>query len=47
MHSNNFERIKKWYNQGIWSEDKVRNAVEKNQITPEEFEEITGKPYSS
>ena len=44
-HSKNFEKIKKWYDQGLWSKDKVAQAVVKGQITPEEYEEIVGEPY--
>lgn len=40
-----FERIKRFYDLGLWTESMVRNAVEKKLITPEEFEEITGKEY--
>lgn len=43
--SKNFEKIKKWYDQGLWNEAKVRNAVVHKQITEEEYEEIVGKPY--
>lgn len=35
-----FEKIKKWYNQGLWTEDMVRNAVEKGIITQEQAQEI-------
>lgn len=35
-----FERIKKWYSMGLWTEEMVRNAVRKNIITEEEFLEI-------
>lgn len=35
-----FERIKKWYKQGLWTEVMVRNAVLKHVITAEEAEEI-------
>ena len=37
-----FEKIKKWYNQGLWSEAMVRNAVEKGIISEEQFAEIVG-----
>lgn len=37
-----FERIKKWYKQGLWSKEMVANAVEKGIITPEQYTEITG-----
>lgn len=45
MHSKNFEKIKKWYDDGVWNETRVRNAVVKGMITEEEFTEITGKEY--
>lgn len=38
-------RIKKWYQQGLWNEQAVRNAVVKGVITPEDFYEITGIEY--
>lgn len=38
-----FEKIKKYYEQGLWDESRVRKAVAKNVITAEEFKEITGK----
>ena len=37
-----FERIKKWYSMGLWTEEMVRNAVRKNIITSNEFEIIIG-----
>ena len=40
-----YEEVKKYYNMGMWSEKKVRNAVVKGWITAEEFELITGKKY--
>ena len=38
-----FEKIKKYYDAGIWNEQRVREAVAKNVITAEQFKEITGK----
>ena len=38
-----FEKIKKYYDSGVWSEQRVREAVAKNVITAEEFKKITGK----
>ena len=38
-----FEKIKKYYEQGLWDESRVREAVAKNVITAEEFKAITGK----
>ena len=46
MHSKNFEKIKGYYDKGLWTEEMVYNVVgKKNGITPEEYEEITGEPY--
>ena len=39
-----FEKISRWYSQGLWSEQKVHDAVPK-LITAEEYEEITGDPF--
>lgn len=41
-----FEKVKIYYDNGLWGIDRVRNAVVKNWITAEEFEEITGEPYA-
>ena len=46
-HSPNYEKVKNYYEKGLWSIDRVHNAVVKGWITPEEFEEITGQPYES
>lgn len=40
-----YEKIKAWYELGVWSEERVRNAVEKGKITPEQYTQITGKTY--
>lgn len=37
--------VKKNYDNGFWSIDKVRDAVVRGWITSEEYEEITGKYY--
>lgn len=44
-HSKNYEKVKKFYKMGIWSEKMAWNAVGK-WITPDEYKEITGKDYS-
>lgn len=36
------EKIKKWYKQGLWTAEMVRNAVVKGKLTAEEAEEILG-----
>lgn len=42
--SKNFEKVKGFYDARQWSEEMVRNAVER-WITTEEFMKITGKEY--
>ena len=44
-YSKNFEKVKKFYKMGIWSEKMVWNAVGK-WITPEEYKKLTGEDYS-
>ena len=43
-HSKNFDKVKKYYDEGRWTIEMVRNAVGR-WITEEEFTEITGKPF--
>ena len=38
-----YEKIKHWYEIGVWSEQRVREAVARNVITSEQFKAITGK----
>ena len=40
-----FEKIKKWYDSGMWTKKMVRNAVVKGKITEEEYTEITGEEF--
>lgn len=51
MHSKNFEKVKKYYDEGLWDKDKVGNMVTNPKsnpwITAKEYEEITGEPYKS
>ena len=42
--SKNFEKVKNYYNKGLWSKARVHEAVGK-WITAEEYEIITGEPY--
>jgi hypothetical protein len=39
------EKIKKWYEQSLWTDEMVRNAVVKGIITAEDYVEISGKVY--
>ena len=41
-----YEKIKSYYDTGLWSEERVRNMVVKGVITEEEFYEITGEFYN-
>lgn len=40
-----FEKVKSYYDAGLWSKTRVRNAVVKNWITAEEYRLITGEEY--
>lgn len=43
--SSKFQKVKAYYDKGLWSTDRVRNAVLHGWITAAEFEIITGQPY--
>ena len=43
--SKKYKQISYWYKTGMWSIEKVADAVEKGWITAEEFELITGEVY--
>ena len=43
-HSKNFDKVKTYYDNGIWDKTRVYNAVGR-WITPDEYEEITGEVY--
>lgn len=45
MHSKNFEKVKRYYDSGLWNKEAVRNAVLRGWITEEEYEEIVGEPF--
>jgi hypothetical protein len=38
-----FERMKKWYKQGLWTEEMVQTAADKGILTKEEAAGILGK----
>ena len=38
-----YEKIKKYYEHGLWDEQRVREAVAKGIIDGEQFKAITGK----
>ena len=37
------EKIKKWYEQGLWTAEMVRNAVIKGKLSADEYREIVGE----
>lgn len=43
--SKNYKKIKKWYDMGIYNDAQIADFVKKGQLTPEEYELITGQPY--
>lgn len=38
-----YERIKSWYEKGLWTKEQVHQAVEKGLITEDEYKEIVGE----
>lgn len=40
-----FQKVKNYYDKGLWSIYRVHDAVEKGWITAEEFTLITGEDY--
>lgn len=40
-----YERIKEYYDNGLWNKPMVRNAVVKGKITAEQYKSITGEDY--
>ena len=44
-HSPKYNKVKNYYDSGLWKEHRVHEAVVKGWITPAEYEEITGQPY--
>ena len=43
--SNMYDKIKLYYDSGLWNEVRVRNMVVKGVITEEEYASIVGKEY--
>lgn len=39
-----FEKVKFYYDEGLWDKERVKNVVGK-VITKEDYREITGKDY--
>jgi uncharacterized XkdX family phage protein len=45
MMSNKYEKVKYYYDNGLWNLEMVKNAVVKGWITSDEYKEITGFDY--
>lgn len=43
--SKKFAKVKRYYDEGLWSKRQVGDAVVKGWITAEEYELIVGEPY--
>lgn len=43
--SKKFAKVKRYYDEGLWSKRQVHDAVVKGWITAQEYETITGEPY--
>lgn len=43
--SKKYMKVKKYFDNGLWNEDRVADAVIKGWITVDEFREITGVFY--
>ena len=41
-----YERIKYYYEAGLWSKPMVKTAVRKGVITKDQYEKITGEAYA-
>nr|WP_312985528.1 XkdX family protein [Clostridioides sp.] len=41
-----FNRIKEHFDRGFWTNEMVKNAVDKQKITETEYKEITGEDYT-
>lgn len=40
-----YQKIKEYYDKGLWNDEMVKNAVIKGKITQDEYKEITGIEY--
>lgn len=44
-HSPRFATVKRYYDRGLWSAERVAQAVTHGWITASEYEEIVGEPF--
>lgn len=40
-----YEMLKNFYDEGLWDQERLNNAVSKNWIIAEEYKRITGEDY--
>lgn len=45
MGTSKFDKVKRYYDTGLWNAKRVFNAVSKGWITKEQYAEITGENY--
>ena len=45
-HSKKYMKIRNWYKNGLWTKNRVHDAVIKGFITTAEYKEITGEDYA-
>ena len=45
--SKHFKKVKSYFDSGLWSIERVRNAVVKGWITAQEYKIITGEEYDT
>jgi len=41
-----FDKIKRYYDNGLWTVEMVKNAVIKEKISTEEYKQITEEDYT-
>jgi uncharacterized XkdX family phage protein len=42
-----FKTVKSYYDSGFYTKDQVKVFVVKGKLTPEQYQEITGDPYTA
>lgn len=42
----NFEKLKSYFNEGLWTKGQIGDAVSKGWLTAAEYAEITGEEYA-
>lgn len=44
--SDKYNDVAEWYARKMWDIKRVKNAVKKGWITPDEYQQITGEKYA-